>query len=172
MTDGDAAALVSGVGFTGRAETWADLGCGRGTFTRALASLLPAGSLVHAMDTDRDAVAGLPATHGGARIRRHVGDFTVWPWPFDVPDGVLLANALHYVVDARRFLRACRTAMPRGRAIVVEYDTDCSNRWVPYPLSRPVLRSALVDAGFEAVSDLGSRPSIYRRAPLYAVVAH
>lgn len=31
-------------------QRWADLGCGSGTFTRALASLLPAGSKVIAVD--------------------------------------------------------------------------------------------------------------------------
>ena len=34
---------------------WADLGCGDGTFTLALASLLAPGSTIHAMDTDGSA---------------------------------------------------------------------------------------------------------------------
>ena len=51
MTLDDAVSLIAGAAqprWPG-AETWADLGCGDGTFTKALAMTLPARSLVHAL---------------------------------------------------------------------------------------------------------------------------
>jgi ubiquinone/menaquinone biosynthesis C-methylase UbiE len=52
VTVDDAAQLIGGARIGGGAMTWADLGCGDGTFTLALAAILPRGSIIHAMDRD------------------------------------------------------------------------------------------------------------------------
>lgn len=53
MNAADAIKLIE-KGITGdELQLWADLGCGSGTFTRALASLLPVGSKVLAVDKER-----------------------------------------------------------------------------------------------------------------------
>ena len=149
--------------------TWADLGCGAGTFTRALASLLAPGSTVHAIDRDASVVRALPATQGTAAIRAHVGDFTRRPWPCPDVDGILMANSLHYVADQPAFIRECASqAAGPPLFLVVEYDTDRANRWVPYPVSRARLTSLFADAGYGDVRMLGARPSIYQRAAIYA----
>ena len=149
--------------------TWADLGCGAGTFTRALASLLAPGSTVHAIDRDASALQALPSVHGPTAIRAYAGDFTRRPWPFPDVDGILMANSLHYVGDQLAFIRAC-AAQPAGppHVLVVEYDTDRGNQWVPYPVSRARLASLFADAGYGPVRVLGTRRSIYRGAPIYA----
>lgn len=171
MTLDDAVALIRGMPVPSAASTWADLGCGDGTFTRALATLLPAGSVIHAMDRNALAMRRIPRALAGTTIVTHVGDFTVTPWPFDLVDGVLLANSLHYVRDQPAFIRACAPAMtPSRRFLIVEYDTDRPNRWVPFPLSRRALERAFSDAGYQSVTFLGSRPSIYQRAPIYAAM--
>src|SRR4029450_10044540 len=77
--------------------TWADLGCGDGTFTLALAELLAPGSTIHAMDGASPALRRIPSVHNGVRITKHRGDFTGLPWPFADLDGILMANSLHYV---------------------------------------------------------------------------
>jgi trans-aconitate methyltransferase len=41
-------------------QIWADLGCGDGTFTTALASLLAPDSVIHAVDKNRRALRQLP----------------------------------------------------------------------------------------------------------------
>ena len=95
-------------------------GCGDGVFTRALASLLPPHSIIHAVD--RDAVAPR-AARGGARCHDSAvdGDVTDMPWPFGPLDGQLLANLLHYVRDQVAFLRGCREQLTEhGRLLVVE----------------------------------------------------
>src|SRR5262245_25115022 len=96
----DAVALLSGSDLAALGPaTWADLGCGEGTFTRALAEILAPGSVIHAMDRDAAALRTIPSRHRGIRIETHHGDFTRAAWPFNDLDGVLLANSLHYVED-------------------------------------------------------------------------
>ena len=149
--------------------TWADLGCGDGVFTRALASLLARGSTIHAMDRDAAILRTLPATYGGAAIHTHRGDFTRQPWPFTGVDGILMANSLHYVAAQPAFVRACESqGMAKPRFLIVEYDTDQSSRWVPHPVGRAALGRLFAAAGYPAVRVLATRPSIYRRASLYA----
>jgi ubiquinone/menaquinone biosynthesis C-methylase UbiE len=151
--------------------TWADLGCGTGTFTLALADLLSPGSAIHAIDRDASALRSIPTTHKEVRITTHRGDFTKHEWPFDKIDGILMANSLHYVEDQKTFIRRCqsRMTMPR-RFMIVEYDLDKANRWVPCPVSRVRLTSLFIAAGYSSIKMLGSRPSVYRRAPLYAAL--
>ena len=62
MTHDEAVGLISSGRLTNSPgpATWADLGCGDGTFTLALASLLPAGSTIYAVDQDAAALRALP----------------------------------------------------------------------------------------------------------------
>lgn len=168
MDHADAVALIQGGVAGNQPAVWADLGCGDGTFTLALASLLPASSIVHAVDVDAAAPRRLPRFHGDVSIVPHVADFTRTHWPFAPVDGVLMANSLHDVADQAGFLRACAGSMSAPRQfVIVEYDTDLGHRWVPYPVSRAALRR-LFPAGRWAVQWLGTRPSVYRRAAIYA----
>ena len=150
---------------------WADLGCGTGTFTLALADLLSPGSTIHAMDLDGSVLRRIPTEHAGVSITTHRGDFTDHTWPFANLDGILMANSLHYVDNQAAFIRRCerRMTVPR-RFLIVEYDTDESSRWVPHPVSLKKLTSLFTDAGYSSITMLRSRPSVYRRAALYAAL--
>ena len=151
--------------------TWADLGCGDGTFTLALAALLAAGSTIHAMDRDASALRNIPSSHNSVRIKTHRGDFTNQAWPFADLDGILMANSLHYVDDPVAFIRACARRMTsQHRFLIVEYDTNEASRWLPYPVSQARLTAVFASAGYSSIRMLRSRPSVYRRASLYAAV--
>lgn len=150
--------------------TWADLGSGDGVFTLALAELLAAGSTIHAMDRDAGALRRVPPEHNRVRITTHRGDFTKGAWPFGDLDGILMANSLHYVADQTDFIRACEPRMRSRRFLIVEYDTDAANRWVPYPVSRARLTTLFTAAGYSSITFLGSRPSVFRRAALYGAL--
>jgi SAM-dependent methyltransferase len=168
----DAVEMISGadVGALGPG-TWADLGCGDGTFTRALARLLAAGSVVHAVDMDDAALAAIASQQGDMRIVTHHADFLQEPWPFDGLDGILMANSLHYVREQEEFIRRCDAHLKTGsRMIVVEYDFDAPNQWVPYPVSRRRLIALFTAAGYSAPVWLGSRPSVYQRGSMYAAL--
>lgn len=160
----------SGVGALGP-TTWADLGCGSGTFTLALADLLAPGSAIHAMDRDGSALRKMPSAFKGVSITRYRGDFTNQPWPFTNLDGILMANSLHYVEDQASFIRACEPRMtcPR-RFLIVEYDMHDAGRWVPYPVPQTRLTRLFKGAGYGSIRMLRSRLSLYRRAPLYAAL--
>jgi trans-aconitate methyltransferase len=153
------------------ATTWADLGAGDGLFTVALADRLASGSVIHAIDHDASALRRVPPAYKGVRITTHQRDFLKQPWPVTGLDGILMANSLHYVRDQAAFIRVCASHMKSRRClIVVEYDTTDASRWIPYPVNQARLRTLFADAGHAEVTVLHSRPSIYRRAPLYAAV--
>jgi ubiquinone/menaquinone biosynthesis C-methylase UbiE len=160
----------SGLGSPGPA-VWADLGCGTGTFTHALADVLAPGSTIHAMDLDRAALSRLPARHAEVTIHAVHGDFTTPPWPFGNVNGILMANSLHYIHHQEGLLRQCISQVkPQWRFVIVEYDLTRANQWVPYPINRSRLADLFRTVADVSITFLGSRPSLYHRAPLYAAL--
>jgi ubiquinone/menaquinone biosynthesis C-methylase UbiE len=152
--------------------TWADLGCGDGGFTLALAEVIAPSSIIHAMDRDARALGRIATHHKQVRIRTHHGDFTKQPWSFTDLDGILMANSLHYIEHQAAFIHQCQSQLrPHHRFLIVEYDTHRANPWVPYPLGRAVLAALFKAAGYASIETLGSRPSAYHRARLYAAIA-
>ena len=141
--------------------TWADLGAGTGAFTLALAELVgPTGEVI-AVDRDRGALRELERAlrPGGATVRTMSADFTK---PIELPllDGIVMANSLHFVKDKLPVLTLVRAMLKRsGRLLLVEYDADRGNTWVPHPMSFETWR-ALADAnGFSGTRKLASVPS-------------
>lgn len=113
-------------------QQWADLGCGAGTFTMALAALLAPGSYIHALDKQQQS---LPKTANQVNINYRQANFITNPLPLTGLDGVLMANSFHYVKDKEKLIHAlkkCFTQQPQY--LFVEYDTTSSNPWVPYPI--------------------------------------
>lgn len=153
-------------------QLWADLGCGSGTFTKALASLLAPGSLIHALDTDRRSVATIPGVFNDVSIQKVLCDFINQPLPFDVIDGMLLANSFHYVKDKQALIVKLKKHLVKdGKLLFVEYDTAKGNQWVPYPITSPDLEKLIKSAGFNSVNKLGEYPSAFGRANMYAALA-
>lgn len=70
---------------------WADLGCGSGTFTLALASLLSPGSFVYAIDRNAAALQQIPSGYNWVSIKNtspilsatgcHCTKLTEYSWP-------------------------------------------------------------------------------------------
>jgi 2-polyprenyl-3-methyl-5-hydroxy-6-metoxy-1,4-benzoquinol methylase len=166
MNTQDAETLIEGA-IPQRGGLWADLGCGGGTFTRALARLLGSGARIYAVDRDPKAIAALKRhTAEMPQVIPVVADFTR---PFDLPgldgamlDGVLLANALHFVRDPKTVVVALAAMLrPGGRAVFVEYDQRPASRWVPYPISAAKLEALVSSAGFSAPVTTATRSSEY-----------
>ena len=166
----DAIALVQNGGInTDSSATWADLGCGTGLFTAALASLLPANSTIYAVDKAAVKLQNndFPA---GVQVQPLRLDFVANELPFQDLDGILMANSLHYVSDQPGFIRnVSRHLKADGCFLVCEYDTDSANRWVPYPLSYHSLLRLFHKAGYTNIERLHEHPSIYGRANIYSV---
>lgn len=163
----DAAGLIRDA-VLGRGGVWADLGAGSGRFTRALAQLLPEESRIYALDRDADAIADLArwASAEAPRVKAVVADFT---HELELPalgdeklDGILLANALHFVKDAPGVLaRLSGFLRPEGRIVIVEYDRRAPSRWVPYPIGIAQLPALAAAAGLTKPRVVESRPSEY-----------
>ena len=176
VNTGDAAALIEGAVRKG-SRTWADLGAGDGTFTRALAAILGKAATIYAVDRDARALASLGrwAKREGANIVTVEADFTR---PFDLPrlddpglDGLLLANALHFVRDTAVVLgRLVERLRPGGRVVIVEYDRRAASRWVPYPIGVDKLAALAAGAGLSAPTIAATRPSAFGGI-LYAAAA-
>ncbi len=161
-------------GVEGAGPRWLELGAGEGAFTLALADLLgPAGRIV-AQDRDGGALRRLAAEVSrrfpATDLTTIAGDFrTVLPeGPFD---GVLAANSLHFVVDPAAVIARTRTSIrPGGRVVVVEYDADRGNPWVPHPFSFSTWRARAPEAGLADTRLIGRVPSRFLGA-IYAAVS-
>ena len=147
------------------AALWADVGAGDGAFTLALAELLGPGSTIHTIDRDRAALARGAADVAwrfpGVTIRPQAADFTR---SLDLPplDGLVMANALHFVSDGDKAAVVRRLATylkPGGRFRLGDYNVDRGNPGVPDPLAYDNWAALAARAGLSRVALIGRRPS-------------
>ena len=155
---------------------WADLGAGTGNFTWALRELLGAQGTIHAVDRDRRAIerqhaALVQAVEPGATIVSMQADFTR---PLSLPplDGVLMANALHFVRDQLATLALVASYLrPGGRLLLVEYDVAAALTWVPFPVPFERFQALAAQAGLADPTLVGTRRSPSSGIVMYAGVA-
>lgn len=146
-----------------RAPVWADLGCGAGAFTLTLADALGEGAVIYAIDRESGPLRALDRASrtSPAEIRTVLADLRQPP-ALPALDGILMANALHYVRARQQvaLLSRLRGALHRGGVLlVIEYDLGRANPWVPHPIGSgrwPVLAG---DAGYRDPRCLDRVPS-------------
>lgn len=150
---------------------WADLGCGSGTFTTALAHFLQPGSVIHAVDKKLTAGLHIPVPDG-VQVKTLELDFVKDELPFSQLDGIVMANALHYVREQSAFIEKIEKHLqPDGRLLIVEYNTDKPvPTWVPYPLSYHSLEKLFKMHGYKQIEMIQERPSVYGNANLYTAL--
>lgn len=137
----------------------------------ALASLLPAESKIYAIDTKASSFDGTWRSYQQVDILSQQADFTTLPVTPASADGILMANSLHFVKDKKSLLINIMTALrPKGRLLLVEYDTLAENPWVPYPLSFESLNSLLTEIGMAQAVQLGATASKFQNAGFYSAV--
>lgn len=151
-------------------SVWADLGCGSGLFTYALANLLATGSTIYAWDKSNTPLSGLPNPHQ-VSVKPGQLDFVKEVLPTSGLDGILMANSLHYVRDKPAFLEKISAHLQKnGLFLIVEYETTRANQWVPYPVPFNTLKMLFSNAGFGAAVKLQERPSLYGSGHMYAAL--
>ena len=152
-------------------QTWADLGAGAGLFTKALSTLLPAGSFIYAIDQETKALNSITLPAKEITLKKVRIDFVNDPIEVDPLDGLLMANALHFVSDKIAFMTRIRKILkPSARIVLVEYDRNTSNPWVPYPISFQSLHQLADEIGFISLTKVGSAPSKFDGANIYSAV--
>jgi precorrin-6B methylase 2 len=150
---------------------WADFGSGTGAFTLALADLLGPDSTLYSIDRDAGALReqrrALAARFPSVTLHTRAGDFTR-PLTPGLPglDGAVMANALHFVGDKGkpRVIELLRSYLrPGGRLLLVEYNVERGNVWVPHPLTYERWAQLAAAAGFASTRLLATRPSNFLR---------
>ncbi len=144
---------------------WADVGAGRGNFTRALRDCVGPDATLYAIDRDASA---LRQQHNAQTI---VADFTQ-PIPTLPPlDGLLIANALHFVRQQEIVLRQLASYLrPGGRLLVVEYDVRWPRGYIPFPLPCERFQALATTIGFDTVRQIGARQSPSSGVVMYAAM--
>jgi len=167
----DAIALISPAHLTISAQSiWADLGCGTGLFTFALANLLETGSTIYAWDKANIPLSDLPTPHD-IHIKHGQLDFVEDELPISELDGILMANSLHYVSEKLAFIKKTATHLQsEGAFLVIEYETTRANQWVPYPVPFDALTELFQQAGFSFAVKLNERRSLYGAGHMYAAL--
>ena len=165
------AMIEKGIDRTGPAQLWADLGAGSGLFSRALSMLLPDNSIIYAIDKNKPGLSHIKSNNPAIQIIPVQQDFTE---PLNIrkpPDGILMANSLHYVQTASVFLQQLVTFIkPGGSLIIIEYDTATANRWVPYPVNYERLVHIIQSTGLGKIKKIAEQPSLFRSGGMYAAV--
>jgi SAM-dependent methyltransferase len=147
--------------------TWAEFGSGGGLFTLALVELTRPDARIYSIDWDKHALKrqsnlireNFPSREAGI-IYLHA-DYTTL---LDLPalDGVLIANSLHFQENKLSLLKKINGYLrPGGCMLLVEYNSDRGNHWVPYPLSFGTWQQLALQAGFWNTRLLAKVPSSF-----------
>jgi SAM-dependent methyltransferase len=163
-------------GVEGGSGVWADVGSGQGAFTLALADLLGPRSRIVSIDRDGGALraqaAEMAARFPDVWLEQREADFT---GELRLPDlgGLVAANSLHFVAPERQLEVVAALAghlHAGGRFVVVEYDAERGNPWVPHPISFERWRGLAEDAGLVRIRLTGRVPSRFHGS-IYSAVA-
>lgn len=160
MNHGDHVRLLRG-GVT--AGTWADFGSGTGAFTLALAELLRAGGEIYSVDRDegalREQMRAMQTRFSATALHMRTADFTR-PLKMPLLDGIVAANTLHFIREKEPTLRLLKSYLkPGGRLVIVEYNVDQGNVWVPHPFSFTAWQSLAAHCGFANTHLLATQTS-------------
>jgi len=155
---------------------YADFGAGSGAFTLALREVVGRDATIYAVDKDRSSLDQLDSAH---RARFNTTSNLIllpkdFSRPLDIPllDGIVMANSLHFFKDKQKILRHVREFLKlNGALIIVEYNVDKGNMWVPYPLTFETCSKLIPRAGFTELRLLAKTPSRFLNE-FYSAVAY
>jgi ubiquinone/menaquinone biosynthesis C-methylase UbiE len=145
-------------------QNWADLGCGSGTFTKALIALLPPGSHITAIDRVNQLLKLPQVDFIQADIERD-------KLSLEGLNGILIANAMHYISDKAALIKKLEPMFGSApRFVIIEYETSSPNTWVPFPVTFEKLQALFTGLGYNQIVKLNERPSVYRSGQMYCAL--
>jgi len=159
-----------------RGGTYADFGAGSGAFTLALREIIGLDGTIYAVDKNRASLNELESAH---RARFDTTDRLIllakdFSRPLEIPplDGIVLANSLHFFRNKEKILHlVCEYLKPNGVIIIVEYNVDSGNLWVPYPFTFTTFQLLALRSGFTEPRLLAKIPSRFLKE-FYSAVAN
>ncbi len=129
-------------------------------------TLLQTGSKIIAVDKDASALKKVKVANE-IILEKLYADFINDELPLQNLDGILMANALHFVKDKIVFIQRLGSYVNETASfLIVEYDTDQSNPWVPYPLNVDGWQKLFKETGYSRYREINRHPSVYRRAAI------
>jgi len=155
---------------------WADFGAGSGAFTLALSELVGLKAEIYAIDKDRAALGKLEQSHrarfGTSQNIHSVRADFIGALFLPPLDGIVMANSLHFFKEKGKVLRHVRSFLKlNGVLLLVEYNVDSGNIWVPHPLSFETYQALAQRAGFSEPRMLAKVPSRFLKE-FYSAVAY
>jgi ubiquinone/menaquinone biosynthesis C-methylase UbiE len=173
MTHTDHVALIQPA-ITNTGGIWADFGSGWGAFTLALRELAGNEVKIFSVDLSQNSLTeqqtNFQRVFPETDIQVIEADFTK---PLSLPalEGILMANSLHFVENQSKFLSSIKGYLkPEGKVVIVEYDSDKGNKWVPYPLKFNKLEQLCEQAGFSEIIQVNKTSSNWLNG-MYCAVA-
>jgi ubiquinone/menaquinone biosynthesis C-methylase UbiE len=155
---------------------WAELGSGGGIFTLTLLDVAGPGVTLYSVDRDAKALEkqrrAVEQRYPGANVTYLHADFT-HRLPLPPLDGVVAANSLHFVKfdDQLDVVKQIATYLkPGGRLLIIEYESQRGNPWVPYPIDYDSFQYLAGEAGLHDIRRLALIPSTFMHA-MYSAVA-
>lgn len=174
---------------------WADFGSGDGAFTLALRELIGEEGEIFSIERDKARLdqqqrnfrnkfrdSNIHFIHADFTLASHHDGDLKSKYPtgvvttcdtLDLPplDGIVMANALHFFRDKEKILRQLRDYLKNaGRLVLVEYNVDSGNPWVPYPISFESFVPLAQRVGFAEPRRLATVPSRFLRE-IYSALA-
>lgn len=142
---------------------WADLGSGEGAFTLALADLIGEEGKIYSVDKDKLKIVTQSLIFETKFPNHEVHFLNVdMTQNLSLPllDGIVMANVLHFFKNPEIVLKKLRVYLKKdGKLIIIEYNSDQANIWVPYPIPFNKLEDILKKAGFTKAEKLDAEPS-------------
>jgi len=161
-------------GIPQKGGTWADFGSGTGAFTLALAECIGPTGQIYSIDQKSNSLKQQEQVMNGRFPQNSVtyiaADYTRL---LDLPplDGIIIANALHFQRHKDGIVQQLHSYLqPGGRLILVEYNVDRGNLWVPHPFSYQTWATIARRNGFAETQLLATRPSRFLHE-IYAAVS-
>jgi len=152
-------------------QSWADLGCGSGLFTKALANILQPKSTIYAIDMNLPALKKL-SSFNNVDIITQQSDFIADDLKLSGLHGILMANSLHYVKNKKELLYKLLGYLQEDHSfLIIEYDTDKPvSTWVPYPIRFESLKNMFLEMRYGSITKMQERPSVYRSGNIYSAL--